>query len=113
VTLVQPPLCSWHREASAFCGDGSHELAAEGRHATRRLSRDGGAKPKVGAERLQVSCSSLESGFEAHRATIHEEAVPGDGQRWALSSATTYLACDFVQTFDLLFRRFSSCSFSI
>ena len=37
VTLVQPAtVLRWHREGSAFCGDGGHELAAEGRHATRR-----------------------------------------------------------------------------
>src|SRR6267142_6187930 len=37
VTLVQPAtVLRWHREGFAFCGDGSHELAAEGRHATRR-----------------------------------------------------------------------------
>src|SRR6267143_1324997 len=37
VTLVQPPLCfGGTGRASAFCGDGGHDLAAEGRHATRR-----------------------------------------------------------------------------
>src|SRR5882762_2756170 len=64
VTLVQPAtVLRWHREASAFCGDGSHELAAEGRHATRRCSARWRRETKGGAlSGFEVSCSSLESG---------------------------------------------------
>ena len=42
-----------------------------------------------------------------------KKRVPGNGQRWStfLRNQFTW-ACDFVQTFDVLFRRSSSCSFS-
>jgi len=36
-----------------FCGDGGHELAAEAHKLCDADSRDGGTKPKGGAERLR------------------------------------------------------------
>jgi transposase InsO family protein len=59
-----------------------------------------------GAERLRGELLKL--GIRVSKRTVQrymKKRVPGDGQRWAtfLRNHVTW-ACDFVQTFDLLFR---------
>src|SRR5260221_2751035 len=62
--------------------------------------------PRWGAERLRGELLKL--GIRVSKRTVQrymKKRVPGDGQRWAtfLRNHVTW-ACDFVQTFDLLFR---------
>ena len=62
--------------------------------------------PRWGAERLRGELLKLK--IQVSKRTVQrymKKRVPGDGQRWAtfLRNHVTW-ACDFVQTFDLLFR---------
>src|SRR6266850_1485851 len=68
--------------------------------------RDDGAEPKVG--RRAASRGAAQAWNPVSKRTVQrymKKRVPGDGQRWAtfLRNHVTW-ACDFVQTFDLLFR---------
>src|SRR5712664_1769911 len=62
--------------------------------------------PRWGAERLRGELLKL--GIRVSKRTVQrymKKRVPGDGQRWTtfLRNHVTW-ACDFVQTFDVLFR---------
>jgi transposase InsO family protein len=62
--------------------------------------------PRWGAERLRGELLKL--GIRVSKRTVQrymKKRVPGDGQRWStfLRNHVTW-ACDFVQTFDVLFR---------
>ncbi len=62
--------------------------------------------PRWGAERLRGELLKL--GIQVSKRTVQrymKKRIPGDGQRWStfLRNHVTW-ACDFVQTFDLLFR---------
>src|SRR6266404_265123 len=108
VTLVQPAtVLRWHREGFRLLW--------------RRRSRTRGRKPtsyatliramaernpRWGAERLRGELLKL--GIRVSKRTVQrymKKRVPGDGQRWItfLRNHVTW-ACDFVQTFDVLFR---------
>ena len=62
--------------------------------------------PRWGAERLRGELLKL--GIRVSKRTVQrymKKGVPGDGHRWStfLRNHVTW-ACDFVQTFDVLFR---------
>ena len=98
VTLVQPAtVLRWHREG--------FRLLCRWSYAT--LIREMTARnPRWGAERLRGELLKL--GIRVSKRTVQrymKKPIPGDGQRWStfLRNHVTW-ACDFVQTFDVLFR---------
>src|SRR5882724_5550233 len=108
VTLVQPAtVLRWHREGFRLLW--RWQSRARGRRPTRHamLIREMAARnQRWGAERLRGELLKL--GIRVSKRTVQrymKKRVPGDGQRWAtfLRNHVTW-ACDFVQTFDLLFR---------
>src|SRR5882672_2462799 len=108
VTLVQPAtVLRWHREGFRLLW--RWWSRPRGRRPTRyaTLIREMAARnPRWGAERLRGELLKL--GIRVSKRTVQrymKKRGPGDGQRWAtfLRNHVTW-ACDFVQTFDLLFR---------
>src|SRR5467141_1216731 len=109
VTLVQPAtVLRWHREGFRLLW--RWRSRARGRRPTRyaTLIREMAARnPRWGAERLRGELLKL--GIRVSKRTVQrymKKRVPcGDGQRWSifLRNHVTW-ACDFVQTFDVLFR---------
>src|SRR5229473_7767202 len=108
VTLVQPAtVLRWHREGFRLLW--RWRSRTHGRRPTRyaTLIREMTARnPRWGAERLRGELLKL--GIRVAKRTVQrymKKRVPGDGQRWStfLRNHVTW-ACDFVQTFDVLFR---------
>src|SRR5258705_2796102 len=108
VTLVQPAtVLRWHREGFRLLW--RWRSRTRGQRPTRyaTLIREMAARnPRWGAERLRGELLKL--GIRVSKRTVQgymRKRVPGDGQRWAtfLRNHVTW-ACDFMQTFDLLFR---------
>src|SRR5882672_10052219 len=109
VTLVQPAtVLRWHREGFRLLW--RWWSRPRGRRPTRyaTLIREMAARnPRWGAERLRGELLKL--GIRVSKRTVQrymKKRVPcGDGQRWStfLRNHVTW-ACDFVQTFDVLFR---------
>src|SRR5882762_2585849 len=109
VTLVQPAtVLRWHREGFRLLW--RWRSRPRGRRPTRyaTLIREMAARnPRWGAERLRGELLKL--GIRVSKRTVQrymKKRVPcGDGQRWStfLRNHVTW-ACDFVQTFDVLFR---------
>jgi len=116
ILLVQPDtLLRWHRAGwRAIWRQKSRRL---GRPPTARaaLIREMAASnPRWGAERIRGELLKL--GIRVSKRTVQRymgfSAHRGNGQRWStfLRNHVTW-ACDFVQTYDLRFRK-SSCSSS-
>jgi len=108
VTLVQPAtVLRWHREGFRLLW--RWRSRPRGRRPTRyaTLIREMAARnPRWGAERLRGELLKL--GIPVSKRTVQrhmKKRVPGDGHRWStfLRNHVTW-ACDFAQTFDLLFR---------
>src|SRR6267143_1518155 len=108
VTLVQPAtVLRWHREGFRLLW--RWWSRPRGRRPTRyaTLIREMAARnPRWGAERLRGELLKL--GIRVSKRTVQrymKKGVPGDGHRWStfLRNHVTW-ACDFVQTFDVLFR---------
>src|SRR6266852_7063745 len=108
VTLVQPAtVLRWHREGFRLLW--RWRSRARGRRPTRYatlICEMAARNPSWGAERLRGEL--LELGIRVSKRTVQrymKKRVPGDGQRWStfLRNHVTW-ACDFVQTFDKLFR---------
>ena len=108
VTLVQPAtVLRWHREGFRLLW--RWRSRNRGRRPTRyaMLIREMTARnPRWGAERLRGELLKL--GIRVSKRTVQrymKKRVPGDGHRWStfLRNHVTW-ACDFVQTFDVLFR---------
>src|SRR5882762_8640215 len=108
VTLVQPAtVLRWHREGFRLLW--RWQSRTRGRRPTRyaTLIREMAARnQRWGAERLRGELLKL--GIRVSKRTVQrymKKGVPGDGHRWStfLRNHVTW-ACDFAQTFDLLFR---------
>src|SRR5467141_3310823 len=108
VTLVQPAtVLRWHREGFRLLW--RWRSRPRGRRPTRHatLIREMAARnARWGAERLRGELLKL--GIPVSKRTVQrhmKKRVPGDGHRWStfLRNHVTW-ACDFAQTFDLLFR---------
>src|SRR3989449_2050453 len=108
VTVVQPAtVLRWHREGFRLLW--RWRSRARGRRPTRHatLIREMAAQnPRWGAERLRGELLKLK--IRVSKRTVQrymKKRVPGDGQRWStfLHNHVTW-ACDFLQTFDVLFR---------
>src|SRR5262249_35764861 len=97
----------WHREGFRLLW--RWRSRTRGRRPTRyaKLIREMTARnPRWGAERLRGELLKL--GIRVAKRTVQrymKKRVPGDGQSWStfLRTPVTW-ACDFVQTFDMLFR---------
>src|SRR6267378_4254672 len=108
VTLVQPAtVLRWHREGFRLLWRWRSRTRGRKPTSYATLIRAMAERnPRWGAERLRGELLKL--GIRVSKRTVQrymKKRVPGDGQRW-----TTFLrnhvswACDFVQTFDVLFR---------
>src|SRR5882724_2375928 len=108
VTLVQPAtVLRWHREGFRLLW--RWRSRPRGRRPIRyaTLIREMAARnARWGAERLRGELLKL--GIRVSKRTVQrymKKRVPSDGHRWStfLRNHVTW-ACDFVQTFDVLFR---------
>src|ERR1700687_998651 len=108
VTLVQPAtVLRWHREGFRLLW--RWRARARARRPTRHATpiREMAARnQRWGAERLRGELLKL--GIRVSKRTVQrymKKRIPGDGHRWStfLRNHVTW-ACDFVQTFAVLFR---------
>src|SRR6266478_4858633 len=108
LTLVRPAtVLRWHREGFPLLW--RWRSRTHGRRPTSyaTLIREMAARnPRWGAERLRGELLKLK--IRVSKRTVQrylKKRVPGDGQRWStfLHNHVTW-GCDFVQTFDVLFR---------
>ena len=108
VTLVQPAtVLRWHREGFRLLWRWRSRTRGRKPTSYATLIRAMAERnPRWGAERLRGELLKL--GIRVSKRTVQrymKKRVPGDGQRWTtfLRNHVTW-ACDFVQTFDVLFR---------
>src|SRR2546425_1857024 len=108
VTLVQPAtVLRWHREGFRLLWRWRSRTRGRKPISCATLIRAMAERnPRWGAERLRGELLKL--GIRVSKRTVQrymKKRVPGDGQRWTtfLRNHVTW-ACDFVQTFDVLFR---------
>src|SRR5882724_7401931 len=98
---------SWHREGFRLLSQWRSRSGGRRPTPFASLIREMAARnPRWGAERLRGELLKL--GIRVSKRTVQrymKKRVPGDGQRWStfLRNHVTW-ACDFVQTFDVLFR---------
>jgi len=108
VTLVQPAtVLRWHREAFRIFWRRRSRPSGRPRTSHASTIRDMAANNRWGAERIRGELRKL--GIRVSKRTVQKymrsSRKPGDRQRWRtfIRNHTTW-ACDFVQTFDALFR---------
>lgn len=109
VTLFEPAtVLRWHREGFRVFWRWRSRRGGRRRTTHASAIRDMTAKnPRWGAERIRGEL--LKVGIRVSKRTIQRymktARKPGDGQRWRtfIKNHTTW-ACDFVQTFDAVFR---------
>ncbi len=109
VTLFQPAtVLRWHREGFRLFGRWRSRRAGRKPTSHAKIIRDIVTRnPRWGAERIRGEL--LKIGIRVSKRTIQRfmrpTRRPGDGHRWRtfITNHVTW-ACDFVQTFDALFR---------
>ena len=110
VLLVQPAtILRWHRAGFRAFWRRRSRPRGRPRTASAALIREMSAQnPRWGAERIRGELLKL--GIRVAKRTVQKymrrPRRPGDGQRWStfLKNHVTWV-CDFVQTYDVLFRQ--------